>query len=105
MPTDRERGVYRKFKVTRADGSSRKGRKHHGCQYFVLDLAHDPFCRAALRAYAKACRRTHPELARDIRESLAHRGRSDAACGCREAMCPHVGRSSPPLDIRAGRKW
>ena len=38
---DKERGVYRKFKVTRTDGSHKKGGKHHECSYFVLDLEHD----------------------------------------------------------------
>lgn len=59
-------GLYRKYKVTRTDGSSRKGRKHEDCAYFVLDLEHDPFAIPALEAYANACRETEPDLAKDI---------------------------------------
>jgi hypothetical protein len=80
-------GLYRKFRVTRTDGSSRKGKKHADCSYFVLDLEHDPFAIPALRAYAEACRKTHPDLADDI-EALVLAERPD--CGCREAGCPHV---------------
>ncbi len=99
---DKTKGVYKKFKVTRTDGSSRKGKKHNKCQYFVLDLHHDKFCRPALYAYAKACRKEFPELAADIREALAEK--EDRGCGCREALCPHTVRFSPALDIQAGRK-
>jgi hypothetical protein len=60
-------GVYRKFKVTRMDGSSASGGKHHGCEYFVLDVDHDPHAKAALIAYANACEATHPTLALDMR--------------------------------------
>ncbi len=102
MATDVSRGVYRKFKVTRTDGSSRKGKKHHTCSYFILDLAHDPFCRPALYAYAKACRRKYPQLAQDIRASLAYK--EPRACGCREALCPHSVNFGPPMEILAGRK-
>jgi hypothetical protein len=102
MATDVSRGIYRKFKVTRTDGSSRKGKKHHTCSYFILDLAHDPFCRPALRAYAKACRKTHPHLAADILDSLSWK--EPRACGCREAMCPHTVVFHPPMDISIGRK-
>lgn len=70
MSDDPNRGIYRKYKVTRTDGSSRKGKKHERCSYFVLDLDHDPFAAAALKAYAEACRETHPQLAREIEASL-----------------------------------
>jgi len=36
------------------------------CRYFVLDLEHDPFAVPALKAYAEACRGTHPGLAHDL---------------------------------------
>ena len=64
--SDSNLGIYRKFIVKRSDGSHRKGRKHHDCTYFVLDLVHDEFAKAALRAYARACERKFPKLATDI---------------------------------------
>lgn len=45
---DRNRGIYNKYAVTRRDFSD----KHTDCHYFVLDLVHDKFAAAALRAYA-----------------------------------------------------
>ena len=67
---DPNRGVYKKFEVTRTDGSSAEGGKHHGCRYFVLDLDHDPHARAAMEAYAKSVRKTHPKLYADILNGL-----------------------------------
>lgn len=66
-----EQGLFRKFVVMRVDGSSREGGKHHGCEYFVLDMRCDPFAVPALRAYAEACAETHPALADDLRTWLA----------------------------------
>lgn len=66
MP-DQSRGLYRKFHVERTDGKSAPGEKHDGCEYFVLDVTHDKFARAALAAYADACEAEYPLLARDIR--------------------------------------
>lgn len=60
-------GIYRKFTVERADGSSRPGGKHERCEYFVLDWAHDPFAIPAARAYADACEAKYPALAEDLR--------------------------------------
>lgn len=60
------RGIYQKFRVGRVDGSSRKGKKHAGCDYFVLDWRHDPFAIPAARAYADACEVQYPSLARDL---------------------------------------
>jgi hypothetical protein len=57
-----QRGLINKFTVTRNDASP----QHKDCQYFVLDLTHDPFAIPAIKAYAKACRDTHPGLARDL---------------------------------------
>lgn len=83
------RGIYAKFHIERADGSSAPGCKHEKCAYFVLDLEHDPFALPALRAYAEACAETHHGLAEDLRR-IARAERADPACGCREATCPHV---------------
>ncbi len=63
---DKHRGLYRKFEVRRTDGSSRAGGKHERCRYFVLDLDHDQFAPAAMRAYAERCAEQFPKLADDI---------------------------------------
>jgi hypothetical protein len=61
------RGLYGKFIVKRSDGTDAPGEKHDGCTYFVLDLEHDRYAPAALRAYARACEKTHPQLSRDLK--------------------------------------
>lgn len=66
MTDDRHRGVYGKYDVKRTDGSSERGGKHDGCSYFVLDIRHDEFAAAALRAYADACSERYPYLAADL---------------------------------------
>ncbi len=63
---DKDMGLYCKFIVQRADGRSAPGKKHEGCEYFVLDLDHDPFAVHALRAYANLCRREYPKLSVDL---------------------------------------
>lgn len=63
---DKSQGIYKKFNVTRTDGSSAPGGKHENCFYFVLDLNHDPHAKAALKAYADSCRTDYPLLAGDI---------------------------------------
>lgn len=68
---DKTLGLYGKFEVKRLDGSSRFGGKHHECDYFVLDITHDPYAVVALRAYAESCETSHPLLARDLRAKLA----------------------------------
>lgn len=45
--------------------------KHLHCRYFVLDLNHDKFSKAALTAYADACEQEYPLLAKDIRAMLS----------------------------------
>ena len=62
----RQMGLYNKFAVKRTDGKDAPGEKHEGCEYFVLDVTHDPFALPALKAYADACRATYPALARDL---------------------------------------
>lgn len=68
---DDSRGLYRKYKIERTDGSSAPGGKHENCAYFVLDIQHDEFSEPALRAYAKACRERFPDLADDIEQTLS----------------------------------
>jgi len=67
---DKTRGLYGKFDIKRTDGKSEPGQKHDGCDYFVLDLTHDPFAFQALMAYAVACDKEYPLLAADLREKL-----------------------------------
>lgn len=63
---DRVRGLYRKYEVRRVDGSSEPGGKHAACEYFVLDLTHDPHANAALLAYVESCEQEYPKLAQDL---------------------------------------
>lgn len=62
---DRNRGLYDKFFVERTDGSSTPGEKHDGCEYFVLDITHDPHAGPALLAYAESARKDGYELLAD----------------------------------------
>lgn len=79
--------MFEKFRVQRTDGSDAPGGKHHGCKYFVIDLDHDQYARAAMRAYAAACRATHPLLADDIEAEWGKAdGASVDAATFREAM-------------------
>ena len=64
-----DRGLYKKFHVERTDASPR----HPDCDYFVLDLTHDPHAATALRAYADVAEQDRPDLARDLR-ALANHG-------------------------------
>ena len=63
---DSLRGLYGKFNIERTDGRSAPGEKHDGCEYFVLDLTHDPHALVALRAYEQSCKRDFPALAYDL---------------------------------------
>ncbi len=60
------RGIYDKFQVKRTDGRSEPGEKHYQCEYFVLDLKHDRYAGAALRAYAIVCKKEYPTLSHDL---------------------------------------
>ena len=67
MTDDKDRGLYRKYSlIERTDGMSGPGQKHDGCEYFVLDLTHDEHALPAIRAYATSCRKTHPQLSKDL---------------------------------------
>jgi hypothetical protein len=65
--TNAQYGLYGKFRIERTDGSSAPGGKHHGCDYFVLDVTHDKHAAVALATYAGAVAATHPQLAADMR--------------------------------------
>lgn len=67
-------GLCRKYDVRRLNDSAGK---HDACEYFVLDWIHDPFALPAIAAYAAACERHLPELARDLREKVAVAGFAD----------------------------
>lgn len=60
---DRNRGWYRKYEVRRLNDPNGK---HVDCEYFVLDIMHDDHVPAALRAYAKSCADTHPQLSKEL---------------------------------------
>jgi hypothetical protein len=64
--SDKSRGFYDKFNISRIYGRSMPGQKHAGCEYFVLDLTHDPHAIPAIQAYAESCKESHPLLARDL---------------------------------------
>lgn len=68
---DRTRGLYEKYTVLRTDESDQPGRRHHGCELFVLDVTHDPHAVPALRAYAKSCRLDGYELLANDLQRLA----------------------------------
>lgn len=94
---DTERGLYRKFAVKRRDGSSEMGGKHYRCNYFVLDLDHDPHAAAALAGYAVSCRDEYALLARDLQAIVDDKMPSDftwhdAALQLGELL----GRDGPP---------
>lgn len=67
-------GYYNKFTVARVDRSDGPGDKHDGCDYFVLDLTHDPAARRAVLAYADACEVQRPQLAAELRERWSEDG-------------------------------
>jgi hypothetical protein len=63
---DKAKGIYDKFVVTRRDGKSKRGQKHFGCRYFVLDIDHDQHAIAALGSYMNSCAEEYPLLAADL---------------------------------------
>ncbi len=56
-------GLFRKYEVSRVDGKP----EHNDCDYFVLDVTHDPHAKAALCAYADAVEVDNPTLAGEMR--------------------------------------
>lgn len=84
MPDKKSMGIYAKFEVRRIDGSDAPGGKHHGCDYFVLDLTHDQHARAAILAYADSCEADgYSALARDLRAKV-ERGTARESRGNKE---------------------
>ena len=69
--SDKDKGLYNKFSnIERTDGRSAPGEKHHGCEYFVLDLTHDEYAIDALYAYAHSCQKDYPLLSSDLRHKV-----------------------------------
>lgn len=68
---NRNDGIYNKFDVMRVDGTDGPGAKHDGCEYFVLDVTHDPHAIPALKAYAESCRDEYRNLAADLDAMIA----------------------------------
>jgi len=64
---EKERGLYRKFRVTRVHDPEEK---HKDCFYFVLDLDHDPHALPAIRAYIESCEEEYPVLAADLTQMI-----------------------------------
>lgn len=85
------RGLYEKFTVTRTDGGSDPGGKHHGCEYFVLDLMHDKYAAAALEAYMWACKEEYPSLASDLRMIVMKLMASQSVKSVDRCLCGGVG--------------
>lgn len=84
-----QQGLFRKFDVRRTDGSDKPGGKHYGCEYFVLDVAHDKHAKAALAAYAAAVEETNPHLAQDMRDryELSTPAQPEAAPAVAQVPC------------------
>lgn len=64
--TDQDRGIYKKYNVTRLDDAAAK---HKDCNYFVLDLKHDKHAAAALYGYAESLdmAQEYPQLMKEVR--------------------------------------
>lgn len=76
--SDDQRGLYGKYNVTRRDGKGTyPSDKHFNCQYFVLDVTHDPYAIPALAAYAEASQAEYPALAADLRDLVSRAGERD----------------------------
>lgn len=67
----REQGLFQKFNVSRLDGRDAPGEKHHGAEYFVLDLSDDPHAVPAIAAYAASCASDYPALSADLLRKIA----------------------------------
>lgn len=57
-----------KYLVFRTDGRDREDEKHANCEYFVIDLTHDPFAQDVIQFYIHLCEHEYPEAANDITE-------------------------------------
>lgn len=76
-----QRSLFQKFDVRRTDGTDQPGGRHHGCEYFVLDLTHDPAAKTALLHYAQAVKDTRPELSRELFEKIGAHDTHNSSAG------------------------
>ena len=60
----------------------------------MLDLTHDPFAMAAIKAYATACRKDYPLLSRDLAGKLAEM--ESRVTGPSEEQVPQAGDHQGP---------
>jgi len=60
-------GLYPKYQVQKIHDPENR---HIDCEFFVLDLRHDPAARFAARGYATFISKENPELAKDIRNMV-----------------------------------
>jgi hypothetical protein len=95
-------GLYHKFTVTRTDGTSAPGQKHDGCEYFVLDITHDPHAYAALRAYADSCQKEYPKLADDLRTQAGAMILSGCVEGSAQEPAPGLQSAAPKSNSHNG---
>lgn len=61
--SDKPEGLVIKYNVTRLNDVEGK---HISCEYFVLDITHDPRARKAARFYASLVEQEEPQLAQDL---------------------------------------
>ena len=84
MEMDKNRGLYEKYIVRRADNKDMPGQKHYGCRYFVLDMTHDVHAIPALWAYAWSVVNTNPTLCREILDFIDERVKQIENAGGKE---------------------
>lgn len=89
---DKARGLYEKFYVKRADGRGAPGQKHNECEYFVLDLTHDPHALPAVRAYAVSCAEDYPTLALEVLQRALECARQRGETPEAEPLCKVCGQ-------------
>lgn len=66
---DKQTGLYSKYLVDRLNDPDGK---HNACDFFVLDLKHDPIARGAALAYAEVARvMGYEQLANDLALQVA----------------------------------
>ena len=97
---DEKCGLYQKYQVTRLHDPSGK---HRECEFYVLDLIHDGYARAALLAYAAACEDEFPKLARDLAAKLNPRASSEETRLARAlaVFLESHQQPAPPESVRA----
>lgn len=115
---DKSRGLYSegKFVVLRKDGTDHEGGKHDGCEYFVLDITHDPHAIPALRAYAASARKDGYELLANDLDRIAATPSPETAVPEALSRASKLCRSTIPgarvelifqslIDAQAVHKW